>query len=74
MLFDAGLLYAHYNNPRKDYRKSLGCFTRLLREHPGSPLREEAGIWVGVLETMENSKQVDLELEQKKKALTDQVR
>jgi hypothetical protein len=49
--------------------KSLACFNRLIREHPASPLREEAKIWVSLLETMEKTKQVDLDLEEKKKAL-----
>lgn len=66
-LFDLGLLYAHYANPKKDYQKALGCFTRLVKEHPQSPLAEEAGIWASVLESMERSKRVDLEIENMKK-------
>ena len=66
-LFNLGLLYAHYANPKKDYQKALGCFTRLVKEHPRSPLAEEAGIWAGVLESMEKSKRVDIEIEEMKK-------
>jgi outer membrane protein assembly factor BamD (BamD/ComL family) len=68
-LFDLGLLYAHYANPRKDYKTSLLYFSRLIREHPGSPLAEEAKIWADMLETMEKTKQVDMELEERTKAL-----
>ena len=66
-LFNLGLLYAHYANPKKDYQKALGCFTRLVKEYPRSPLAEEAKIWTSVLESMEKSKRVDIEIEQMKK-------
>lgn len=66
-LFNEGLLYAHYANPKKDFQKALGCFTRLVKEHPRSPLVEEARIWTSVLENMEKSKQVDIKIEEMKK-------
>ncbi len=66
-LFNLGLLYAHYANPKKDYQKALGCFARLVKEFPRSPLAEEARIWTSVLESMEKSKRVDIEIEQMKK-------
>ncbi len=69
-LFDLGLLYAHYANPKKDYKKSLENFSRLVKEYPGSPLAEEAKIWVSVLETMEKTKRVDIELDEMKKGMT----
>ena len=68
-LFDLGLLYAHPDNPGRDYRKSLTSFSRLLKEHPRSPLAGEARIWAAVLEMLEQAKRVDLELEEMKKAL-----
>jgi hypothetical protein len=69
-LMNLGLLSAHYANPRKDYRKALGYFLRLEREFPQNPLAEEARIWAGVLQTFEQAKQVDLEIEQMKKGMT----
>ena len=66
-LFNLGLLYAHYANPKKDYQTALGCFTRLVKEYPRSPLVEEARIWTSVLESMEKSKRVDIEIEEMKK-------
>jgi len=66
-LFDLGLLYAHYGNPKKDYKKSLQSFTRLTRDHPASPLVDEARIWIDVLESMEKAQRVDVELDLKKK-------
>jgi len=69
-LYDLGLLYAHYANPKKDYKKSLLCFSRLSREYPASPFAEEARIWINVLESMEKAQRVDIELELKKKEKT----
>lgn len=66
-LFNLGLLYVHYANPKKDYQKALGYFTRLVKEYPRSPLVEEAKIWTSVLESMEKSKRVDIEIEEMKK-------
>ena len=66
-LFNLGLLYVHYANPKKDYQKALGFFTRLVKEYPRSPLVEEAKIWTSVLESMEKSKRVDIEIEEMKK-------
>ena len=66
-LFNLGLLYVHYANPKKDYQKALGCFARLVKEYPRSPLVEEAKIWSSVLESMEKSKRVDIEIEEMKK-------
>ncbi len=69
VLFDLGLLLSHYANPRRDYGRSLLYFRRLVREYPSSPLAEEAKIWIELLETLERTKRVDIELEERKKAL-----
>jgi len=70
LLFELGLVYAHHDNPKKDYRKALGYFTRLVREHPRSALAEEAKIWIDVLDSMEKAKRVDIQIEEMKKVLT----
>jgi tetratricopeptide (TPR) repeat protein len=69
-LFNLGLVYAHSENPQKDYKKSLFYFQRLLKEFPRSPLTEEARMWVGVLEDIEKAMKVDIEIEEKKKELS----
>jgi tetratricopeptide (TPR) repeat protein len=69
-LFNLGLLYAHHDNPDKDYSKSLSYFTKLINEHPDSPLTVQAAIWQNVLTIIEKAKQVDIEIEQKKKELS----
>jgi tetratricopeptide (TPR) repeat protein len=69
-LFQAGLIYAHHLNPEKNFKTSLGYFTKLIKDHPGSPLAVQANIWMGVLDVIEQSKQVDIEIEKKRKQLT----
>ena len=68
-LFNIALVYAHYDNPDKDYEKSVVHFEQLIREYPGSPLIQQAKIWRDVLNVIEKAKQVDIELEKKKKEL-----
>jgi len=68
-LLSLGLISVHYANPKKDYQKALGYFLRVEREFPTSPLVEEAKTWVGVLKAFEKAKQVDLDIQQKKKEL-----
>jgi TolA-binding protein len=76
-LFNLGLVYAHERNPKKDFLKSLDFFKRLIREHPKSPLVEQAKIWVGLLQeydslnqVIQKLKQVDIEVEERKRETT----
>ncbi len=69
-LFNIALIYAHYNNPEKDYNKSVHYFQRLIKEFPDSLLSEESKIWIDVLSNIEKAKQVDMEIEMKKKEMT----
>ena len=73
-LFNTGLIYAHFDNPKKDYGKSLDYFKRMIKDYPKSPLSEPAKIWIGVLQEnerlnqiLEKSKQVDIEIEEMKR-------
>jgi tetratricopeptide (TPR) repeat protein len=45
-LFEMGIIYAHPRNERKDYRKSLDCFQRLIREYPGSEYRQNSEMMI----------------------------
>jgi TolA-binding protein len=69
-LFYMGLIYVHHGNPKKDYQKARSLFTRVIKEFPQSPRAEESNIWIGVLESIEKAKQVDIQIEEKKKELT----
>ena len=68
-LLNLGLISAHYANPKKDYKKALGYFMRMEREFPQSSLVDEAKIWVNVLQAFEKAKQVDLDIQEKKRGL-----
>ncbi|MEW6570535.1 MAG: tetratricopeptide repeat protein [Nitrospirota bacterium] len=54
-LFNMGLLCAHYGNPQKDYNKAAGFFWKLIRDFPKSPKVNEAKIWIGVLNVIEET-------------------
>lgn len=69
-LFNMGLVYAHPKNPKKDNRRAISFFNRVAKGYPDSPLSEQAKIWVGVLDGMEQLKQVDIEIEEKKRDRT----
>ena len=83
-LFNIGLIYAHYGYPKRDYKKSLDLFKRLVKTFPQSPLAGQAKLWIGILrenerlnreieelnKTIKKSKQVDIEIEEKKKELS----
>jgi len=83
-LFNAGIIYAHYGYPKRDYQKSLDHFKRLVKVFPQSPFAGQAKIWIGILQenerlkreieelnkTMNKSKQVDIQIDEKKKELS----
>ncbi|MDH3444099.1 MAG: tetratricopeptide repeat protein [Deltaproteobacteria bacterium] len=66
-VFNMGLVHAHPNNPKKDNKRAIEFFNRLIKGYPGSPWTEQAKIWVGVLDGVEKLKQVDIEIEEKKR-------
>ncbi len=68
-LFNMGLIYASNNYVKKDYRKSMAMFQRVVREYPQSPLVPQARTWIGVLAVIERSKDIDIEIERTKKKL-----
>jgi outer membrane protein assembly factor BamD (BamD/ComL family) len=68
-LFNMGLIYSHYKNPEKDYKKSIKYFTKLINNYPQSPLIEQTRIWRDVLNVIEKAKQVDIEIEKRKKEM-----
>ena len=69
-LYNIGLIYAHVDNPAKDYKKSQTYFEVLTKQFPDSDLVEEARIWLGLFETIEKIQQIDIEIEEQKKQLT----
>ncbi len=49
-LFQMGLTYVHPENPKPDNQESLECFQRVIEEFPKSNIRDEAGIWILILQ------------------------
>ena len=73
-LFHLGVIAATAANPKRDNKAAAGFFNRVIREYPQSPWVDQAKAWVGVLqandklvETLEKSKQVDIEIEEKRR-------
>jgi tetratricopeptide (TPR) repeat protein len=69
-LYNLGLIYAHVDNPAKDYKKSQKYFNVLIEQFPDSELAEEGRIWLGLFETIEKIQQIDVDIEQQKKQLS----
>ena len=68
-LYNLGLIYAHVDNPAKDYKKAQIYFHVLTKQFPKSERAEEAKIWLGLFATIEKIQQIDIEIEQQKKQL-----
>jgi outer membrane protein assembly factor BamD (BamD/ComL family) len=69
-LYNLGLIFAHGDNPDKDYNKSKIHLYLLIEQFPESEFVEEAQVMMSLFETIEKIKQIDVEIEQQKKELT----
>jgi tetratricopeptide (TPR) repeat protein len=56
-LFQMGQVYAHPENPNRDYQLSLEIFQRVVNEFPESFLRENARIWILFIEGIRDKNQ-----------------
>lgn len=45
-LFEMGIIYAHPQNARRDYREALECFERLVRNYPNSAYRRDSEMMI----------------------------
>jgi tetratricopeptide (TPR) repeat protein len=45
-LFEMGIVYAHPKNEQRDYQKSLECFQKLVKDHPGSEYRQNSEMMI----------------------------
>jgi outer membrane protein assembly factor BamD (BamD/ComL family) len=80
-LFYMGLIYAHPANPAKDFGKSIFYCRKLIKDYPKSSFVEQAKAIMGILQEndklnrlverlntiIEESKQVDIGIEQRKR-------
>ncbi len=83
-LFQMGMIYSHYGNPKKDYAKSLPLLRKLVKDYPNSLRADQAKLWIALLQendrlnqavqklqqTIEEIKKVDLEIEEKRREKT----
>jgi outer membrane protein assembly factor BamD (BamD/ComL family) len=46
VLFEMGIIYAYPGNEQKDYRKSLECFQKLVKDYPGSGYRKDSEMMI----------------------------
>ncbi|HOP41120.1 MAG TPA: L,D-transpeptidase family protein [Geobacteraceae bacterium] len=46
VLFEMGIIYAYPKNEQKDYRKSLECFQKLIKDYPGSEYRQNSEMMI----------------------------
>ena len=59
-LFNMGLVYAHFGNPKRNYEKSLNLFLKILNDYPETNLLEQTKILVGVLlESLETNRKFE---------------
>ena len=83
VLFEMGIIYLSARNHQKDYRKSLECFQKLIKNYPDSKYKQNSDTMISLLTRMnsqkrqidelvqqiEQMKEVDMNLKQKKKAI-----
>ena len=69
-MYNLGLIYAHLDNPEKDYKKAQAFFYNLIEQFPESEYTEEAGIMLGLLDIIDKIQQIDIELQQKRRKLS----
>ena len=58
------LVYAHPENPKGDYVKSIATFKRLIKQYPQSTWTGQARIWGQVIQQSENAKRLAASLGQ----------
>ena len=56
-LYNLGLLYAHWDNPDRDFVASRTYFIKLRDEFPASQFSEEAKAWIAALDIIQECQQ-----------------
>ena len=62
-LYNIGVIYAHYKNPDRNYKKAIRTFKKLMNKYPASPLIEQTKVWVETLQKIENLESANESLE-----------
>jgi tetratricopeptide (TPR) repeat protein len=53
-VYNIGLIYAHPSNPKRDHREAMESFKKVITDYPQSLWAEQARIWVGLLQQLED--------------------
>jgi len=56
-VYNIGLIYAHPSNPKRDNRKAMESFKKVIGEYAQSPWAEPSKIWLDLLQQLEVAKQ-----------------
>lgn len=72
-LFYMALVYAHPENPKRNYRQALTLLQKLRADYPQSPWVEHAKVWAGVLMANEDLAQANEKLTESNERLTQAV-
>jgi len=64
-LYEIGLIYAHPKNPDKNFEESLKYFQKLVREFPKSNLRNQAEVWILILQGIKEKEKAIKALKEK---------
>ena len=62
-LYNIGVIYTHYKNPDRNYKKAIRAFKKLIYKYPASPLIEQTKVWIETLEKIENLESTNESLE-----------
>lgn len=54
ILYQRGLILVHPRNPQRDDKQAKESFLKLVEKYPESSLREEADIWIAIINEIEN--------------------
>lgn len=55
-LYELGLVYAHQDNPQRDYAQTVQTFEQFIRRYPDSNRVGEAQAWIAALKTVQELK------------------
>ena len=62
-IYNIGVIYAHYKNPDRNYKKAVRAFKKLMNKYPASTLMEQTKVWVETLQKIENLESTNESLE-----------
>lgn len=62
-LYNIGVIHAHYKNPKRNYKRAIRAFKKLINQYPTSPLIEQTKVWIETLQKIEKLENTNENLE-----------